>query len=345
MRLLPAITVVIASGGLSLLALNSVEAKTPAPIIDVHLHAQPVASYGPPGKKFCIPATDQMRAFDPATGTSWPQEWMNRNMNPTCEAWVPQSTDDDALMRETLTVMERHNIIGVVSGLPETLARWKAAAPDRIIMGHQFNLNRESSVTPEVLAQRYDNGSFEVLAEVTNQYSGIAPDDLRFADYWAVAEEKDFPVGIHIGAMPPGSAYMIEGARMSLGDPFLLEEVLVKHPKLRVYMMHAGYPHVASTIAMLRQYPQLYVEIGVLPVTMPREEFHDFLERLVRAGHGDRVMFGSDQMIWPGIIEASIEAVESASLTRSQKRNIFYNNAARFLRFDDETIARHHSDN
>lgn len=345
MRVLPAIAVALMAGGLSLLALNTVAAKTPAPIVDVHLHAQPVASYGPPGKKFCTPAPEQMRAFDPGTGTGWPQEWMNRNMNPTCEAWVPQSADDEALMHETLAVMERHNIIGVVSGLPETLAKWKAAAPDRIIMGHQFNLNRERGVTPEVLAQLYDNGSFEVLAEVTNQYSGIAPDDPRFAAYWAMAEEKDFPVGIHVGAMPPGSGYMIDGARISLGDPFLLEEVLVKHPRLRVYMMHAGYPHVANTIAMLRQYPQLYVEIGVLPVTMPREEFHAFLERLVRAGHGDRVMFGSDQMIWPGIIEASIEVVESADLTKAQKRNIFYNNAARFLRFDDETIARHHSDN
>lgn len=321
---------------------TSVVAAPPAPIIDVHLHAQSVQSYGPPGKKFCTPATTQMRAFDPALGHSWPEEWMRRNMEPDCATWVPQSVDDDALMRETLAVMERRNMIGVLSGRPETTAKWKAAAPGRIIRGHQFNVTREGGMTPEVLRQRYENGDFEVLAEVTNQYSGIAANDSRFADYWALAEEKDFPVGIHIGGMPPGSAYMFDGARIALGDPFLLEDVLVKHPKLRVYMMHAGYPHVARTIAMLRQYPQLYIEIGVLPVTMPREEFHAFLERVVRAGHGDRIMYGSDQMIWPGIIEASIEAVETADLTTSQKRDIFYFNAARFLRFDDETIARHH---
>lgn len=321
---------------------TSVTAATPAPIIDVHLHAQPVASYGPPGQKFCMPATTQIRAFDPGAGSSWPEEWIRRNMEPVCQTWVPQSADDEALMRETIAVLERRNIIGVISGLPEVTAKWKAAAPDRIIRGHQFNLAREAGVTPEVLGQRYDNGEFDILAEVTNQYLGVAPNDPRFAGYWALAEEKDFPVGIHIGSMPPGSAYMFDGARISLGDPFLLEDVLVKHPKLRVYVMHAGYPHVAKVIAMLRQYPQLYVEIGVLPVTMPREEFHAFLERLVRAGHGDRIMFGSDQMIWPGIIEASIEAVETADLTNRQKRDIFYNNAARFLRFDKETIARHH---
>jgi hypothetical protein len=54
--------------------------------------------------------------------------------------------------------------------------------------------------------------------------------------------------------------------------------------------------------------------------------------------------FGSDQMIWPGIIEPSIEAIEQAPfLTQAQKRDIFYNNAARFLRLSKEEIARHHS--
>ena len=336
------ITAAFAAASFCLLAGNSVVAKTPLPIIDVHLHAQPVASYGPPGKKFCTPSTEQLRAFDSGTGISWPEEWMARNMNPDCDTWVLQSENDEALLRETLEVMERRNIIGVVSGLPEMLAVWKATSPERIIAGHQFNIGREIDVTPEMLRQRFEAGAFEVLAEVTNQYSGSGPDDSRFAPYWAMAEENDIPVGIHIGGMPPGSAHMFGDARISLGDPFLLEEVLVKHPKLRVYMMHAGYPHMAKTIAMLRQYPQLYVEIGVLPVTMPRAEFHAFLERLVQAGHGDRIMFGSDQMIWPGLIEASINAVEVADISKTQKRDIFYNNAARFFRFDDEMIARHH---
>ena len=55
-------------------------------------------------------------------------------------------------------------------------------------------------------------------------------------------------------------------------------------------------------------------------------------------------MFGSDQMIWPGVIEPSIAAIKDAPfLTDTQKRDIFYNNAARFLRLSDEEIARHRS--
>jgi len=48
-------------------------------------------------------------------------------------------------------------------------------------------------------------------------------------------------------------------------------------------------------------------------------------------------MFGSDQMIWPEAIEMAIAGIESARfLTSEQKRDIFYNNAVRFLRLKKE---------
>lgn len=57
----------------------------------------------------------------------------------------------------------------------------------------------------------------------------------------------------------------------------------------------------------------------------------------------NRVMFGSDQMVWPGVIERAIQVIESAAfLTEQQKRDVLYNNAARFLRLSDAEIARHH---
>jgi hypothetical protein len=55
-------------------------------------------------------------------------------------------------------------------------------------------------------------------------------------------------------------------------------------------------------------------------------------------------MFGSDQMVWPGTIERAIAVIaEAPFLTAQQKRDVFYNNAARFLRLSKDDIARHHS--
>ena len=48
-----------------------------------------------------------------------------------------------------------------------------------------------------------------------------------------------------------------------------------------------------------------------------------------------RIMFGSDEIVWPQTIKVAIfEAAEF--LTPEQKRDIFYNNAVRFLRLDEK---------
>jgi hypothetical protein len=39
---------------------------------------------------------------------------------------------------------------------------------------------------------------------------------------------------------------------------------------------------------------------------------------LVEAGYGKRIMFGSDQIVWPNRIEKTIEAIE----LRPNKRNV-----------------------
>jgi uncharacterized protein len=110
----------------------------------------------------------------------------------------------------------------------------------------------------------------------------------------------------------------------------------VRHPKLRLYMENAGYPYRDDTIAMMTQYPQLYADVSTITWVIPRAAFYDYLEALVHAGLGQRIMFGSDQMRWPEKIEEAIDAIQKAPfLTSEQKRDILFNNAARFLRLDE----------
>jgi len=184
-----------------------------------------------------------------------------------------------------------------------------------------------------------------VLAELTNQYAGIAPDDARLEPLWALAEELDVPVGIHIGGAEPGTPYTGSPAfRARLQSALTLEEVLVRHPKLRVYIMHAGYPLLDDLLALLFTHPQVYVEPSMAINVETRAAFYRFLGGIVEAGYADRVMFGSDQIIWPGLIDETVRAIDEAPfLTATQKRDIFYNNAARFLRLTEEEIARHHA--
>lgn len=122
------------------------------------------------------------------------------------------------------------------------------------------------------------------------------------------------------------------------------EEPLLRHPRLRVYVMHAGWPMLDDMLAVLWTHPRVYVDMGAINYPLPRAEFHRYLRVLVEAGFGNRILLGSDHMIWPGAIEFGIEAIESAHfLTEAQQRAILYDNAARFLRFDQATIGRHHA--
>ena len=97
--------------------------------------------------------------------------------------------------------------------------------------------------------------------------------------------------------------------------------------------MHAGWPMLDDMLAMLYVHPQLHVDTGVIGFALPRREFHRYLRALVEAGFTSRIMFGSDNMVWPGAIEYAIESVEVADfLTHAQRRAILHDNAARFLR-------------
>lgn len=98
--------------------------------------------------------------------------------------------------------------------------------------------------------------------------------------------------------------------------------------------MHAGYPHLEDMIELLENYPQVYV--GATITNPKSEEYIRYLKELVEAGHTDRIMFGSDQMVWPELIGNFVHAIENADfLTEQQKSAIFHENAARFFELNN----------
>jgi uncharacterized protein len=328
--------------GLFCLVAASAQAQEGLPIIDMHLHAHTVASYGPTPPQVCT--GDQPLLYlglDPARPMS-----IDRVVS--CPAPISAADTDEILLEATLLALERHNIVYAVTAGPlEEVSKWREAAPDRIIPAISFLTGRAGGVREGGVAdlrQLFLNGEFAVFAEVGAQYEGLGPNDPSLDPFYALAEELDIPIGMHLGEGPPGAAYnLYPRYRVGLGRPLLLEEVLIRYPRLRIYVMHAGWPLIEEMMAILYSHPQVYVDIAGENWGHPRKEFHTYLRRLVEAGFGQRILFGSDQMVWPQTIDLAIESITSADfLSDEQKRDILYNNAARFLRLSEETIARHH---
>ena len=303
------------------------------PIIDMHLHALHADELGAPPIFICAP-----NPVWPTRDAATPAEEYDATFTktPPCKSPLRSPTTDEELMKRTIEIMKARNVIGVTSGLSgslELLDKWKQAGGDRILRAIPFD-PKSGQPTVDQLRELVKARHVEAFAEVGAQYVGVPVNDPRMEPYYALAEELDIPMGIHMGPGPPGAPYsQAPDYRMRLSSLLLLEDVLLRHPKLRLWAMHAGWPLADDTIGALYAHPQLYVDVGVISFAFPRKQFYSFLERLVDAGFEQRIMFGSDEMVWPDALSAAIDSIQNAPfLTQQQKRDILYNNAARFLR-------------
>lgn len=286
----------------------------PARVIDVHLHGYEADAVNEAGPYYGIDAAARDE---------------------------PTPPNGAAHRQATLTAMERnHIVLGIVSasgGSDDlTVARQWAGKPGPRILAGVTERPMAHGVAPEKLAASFDDGTYFLLGEVGLQYRGATLDEERFEPYLAMAEKKGIPVAVHTGLGPPEMARTVAPEfRIEAGNPIQLEKVLIRHPNLKIWAMHSGFPWDAEMFAIMQQFTNVYVDISPLPWMMSQEIVDRRLKWLLDWGMGKRIMFGTDQMYWPQAIDAAVAAIENSTvLTRQQKDDIFYNNAVRFFGAD-----------
>jgi predicted TIM-barrel fold metal-dependent hydrolase len=279
------------------------------PIIDVHLHTDP------PRSAAGLP--------NPVTGAK------------------PAATSEE-LRDAVIEQCKRYNIVrAVINGRPANLPPWTEKDPHRFIPAPMIIvIDQHPVIDIPTLRSDIQSGRAAALGEIMAQYMGLEASDPILEPYWALAEELNVPAMIHTGTSFPGTAFHgYPLFRLRFGRPLLLEDVLVKHPKLRLWMAHGGGPWTDEAFALMAQYRQVYTDVSALdwiggPAGQAR--LHAFLKEAIDRGLEKRVMFGTDEAAWPDAIPLAIAGVDSVPLlTPEQKRDIFYNNAATFLQLHD----------
>jgi len=239
----------------------------------------------------------------------------------------------------TFAAFRKFNIVkAVVSGNPESVEDWASKDSAHIVIrGILMFTPNDYGMDTVKFEQMIKDKDIEIFGETAPYYGGTTISDAVWQPYLRICEKYDIPVAVHTGGGDPGGTYTWSPkARLRLADPYWMEDVLVQYPRLRIYMMHAGgedWPEHA--IRLMAYYPQLYTDLAVLLWVEPNTQRYvkEFLRNAKEAGYLDRIMFGSDQMVWPYAIGKSIQFLNSLTfLTRKEKDDIFYNNAARFLK-------------
>lgn len=269
------------------------------PVIDMHVHVYTEEAFWGP-------------APDDVTG----------QMGPATAA-----KHQEALLRE----MDANHVVLAMASAP---LGWKNPDPSRFLQG--LELHDPSDLDLAKLEASVEAGEVQVLGELMGAYAGIGPEAPVWDPVYALAEAHDIPVAIHMGVVPPGAEQgRFPNYRIQLGDPLRMQDVLVRYPGLRVYLMHAGLPaYPRKMLEMMNQFPTLHVDIGVLAWIRPytQASLRSFLPAAFEAGFGDRVLFGSDEMVWPDAVSWSIAFIKEAEfLSAEEKRMLLHDNAARFL--------------
>ncbi len=278
--------------------------------IDVHLHAM-----NP--ENFSVPASANFGAHRKTYGTN--------------------ERDPEAVLRRTLAEMDKNHVSkGVISGDDDVVAKWVERYPNRFLPSYSHRCDGKPETVSKFEAE-WKAGKWKAIGELGPPYGGHPLNDPACFPLFEIAQRYDIPVFFHTGLGGPNPQ---EGFapkfRISLSDPLLLEDVAIRFPKLKIVIMHMGWPFYDHALYMHFTYQNVYLDTGIVDWILGKKLFNRMLEEAVATVGSDRILFGTDQMVWPQMITPAVESIRDAPFLSDQdKRNILGENARRLLKIAD----------
>jgi predicted TIM-barrel fold metal-dependent hydrolase len=231
--------------------------------------------------------------------------------------------DDAGVERAGLITSVSPDVIGHTSEVNDWIARYCAAAPQRLIAFGSVHPNFVSDAAAEV--DRLAKLGIRALKLhpphqlfSPNAYrSGLRP----LAAVYERAQEIGLPVMIHTGTS------VFPGARNVYARPMPADDVGVDYPGLVVILAHGGRPlWMDEAFFLVRRHKNMYMDIS----SIPPQKLLEYFPRLEEIA--GKVLFGTD---WPGPgvadVRGNIEKFRALPLGPEAQRKILYENAARLF--------------
>jgi predicted TIM-barrel fold metal-dependent hydrolase len=151
--------------------------------------------------------------------------------------------------------------------------------------------------------------------------------DLAYEPVYRLAQKYDVPVVFHTG-----DVWMAKGL-LKYADPMTLDEVAVKHPKMRIVLAHCGAPWFNTGVEVAYKNPNVWCDLSAFTVGNVDEFPEDKLQQLLikpvhwvftYAENPKKFMFGSDYPL--SDIAAYARGIMKA-IPQEHWKAVFYDNA------------------
>jgi uncharacterized protein len=281
------------------------------PVTDLHVHIQPWEMHPPPVAAAMEAGRADLERI--------------RSFMESPKAFLA-FLDESGIERAALINYVSPDVMGFTHHVNDWIARYCAAAPDRLIPFG--SVNPRFTTTPADETERIlDLGIRGIKIHPPHQLFDV--NDYRtggpgagIGEVFRIAQERGCPVMIHTGTS------VFPGARNVHADPMPADDVGVDFPKLTVILAHAGRPlHGKTAHFLVRRHPNFHLDLSGIP---PRR-LTVYVPRLAEIA--DRCLWGSD---WPspGVADLgkNVEEFLALDLTDAARRAILSGNAARLFR-------------
>lgn len=282
--------------------------SAPWPIIDIHIHIQPLHQFKPRALELIKRGRKDFATIEKYS--QQPREFL-------------KFLDSAGIERAGLINYVSPDVIGFTADVNEWIAGYCQADPKRLIAFGSVHPRYAADAGAEV--DRLARLGIRAL-KVHPSHQLFSPNDYRAGDralaaVYERAQANRMPVMIHTGTS------VFPGARNLHAQPLLADDVSVDYPDLVVILAHGGRPlWMDEAFFLVRRHPNMYMDISGIPP----QKLLEYFPRLEEIA--DKVLFGTD---WPGPgvpdVGGNIEKFLALPIADAAKRKILYENAARLF--------------
>lgn len=162
----------------------------------------------------------------------------------------------------------------------------RKSAPDRFVLTCGLDPLRDVFEATEELERCVKEWGFSAC-KLYPAYDHFDPRDERLFPLYEKIIELDIPMQVHMGWTP------CTNAPMKYQHPYLLDDVALRYPGLKVVVCHLGWPWVDECMALIAKYENVHADLAYWGWFTPEENLRTIL-RFGRLCGYDKLLFGSE---------------------------------------------------